>query len=90
MGTSHQASTDPDLQRYQQPHTTSTTAGGERTAAPCRQARGDAGIGARHLLYGVLCDARDLLGTQLSRRSRRQLALPGFAPGRPKPVRLQL
>jgi hypothetical protein len=39
MGTAHQASTDPDLQRYQQPHTTSTT---------------------------------------------------GFAPGGPKPVRLQL
>ena len=38
-GTAHQASTDPDLQRYQQPHTTSTTAGGERTAARCRQAR---------------------------------------------------
>ena len=52
--------------------------------------RGDAGIGPQHLLYGVLCDARDPLGTQLSRRSRRQLALLGFAPGRPKPVRLQL
>jgi hypothetical protein len=44
---------------------------------------------ARHLLYGVLCDAAAPLGTQLSRRSRRQLALLGFAPGRPKPVRLQ-
>jgi len=57
MGTAHQATTDPDLQRYQQPHTTSTTAGGERAAAHCRQARGDAGIGPQHLLYGVLCDA---------------------------------
>ena len=40
----------------------------------------DAGIGAQHLLYGVLCDARDPPGTQLSRRSRRQLALLGFGP----------
>ncbi len=52
--------------------------------------RGDAGIGPEHLLYGVLQDARDPLGTQLSRRSRRQLAPLGFAPGRPNPVRLQL
>jgi hypothetical protein len=52
--------------------------------------RGDAGIGPHHLLYGVLQDARDPLGTQLSRRSRRQLAPLGFAPGRPNPVRLQL
>jgi len=52
--------------------------------------RGDAGIGPRHLLYGVLQDARDPLGTQLSRRSRRQLAPLGFEPGRPSPVRLQL
>ena len=52
--------------------------------------RGDAGIGPQHLLYGVLQDARDPLGTQLSRRSRRQLAPLGFAPGRPNPVRLQL
>jgi hypothetical protein len=52
--------------------------------------RGDAGIGPQHLLYGVLQDARDPLGTQLSRRSRRHLAPLGFAPGRPNPVRLQL
>ena len=52
--------------------------------------RGDAGSGPQHLLYGVLRDARDPLGTQLSRRSRGQLAVLGFAPGRPKPVRLQL
>ena len=52
--------------------------------------RGDAGIGPQHLLYGVLQDARDPLGTQLSRRSRRQLAPLGFAVGRPNPVRLQL
>jgi hypothetical protein len=52
--------------------------------------RGDAGIGPQHLLYGVLLDARDPLGTQLSRRSRRQLARLGFVPGRPNPVRLQL
>jgi ATP-dependent Clp protease ATP-binding subunit ClpA len=52
--------------------------------------RGDAGIGPQHLLYGVLLDARDPLGTQLSRRSRRQLAPLGFAPGGANPVRLQL
>jgi ATP-dependent Clp protease ATP-binding subunit ClpA len=52
--------------------------------------RGDAGIGPQHLLYGVLLDARDPLGTQLSRRSRKQLAPLGFVPGRPNPVRLQL
>src|SRR5206468_10103078 len=38
--------------------------------------RGDAGIGPQHLLYGVLLDARDPLGTQLSRRSL-QLIRPG-------------
>jgi ATP-dependent Clp protease ATP-binding subunit ClpA len=52
--------------------------------------RADAGIGPQHLLYGVLLDARDPLGTQLSRRSRRQLVPLGFVPGRPSPVRLQL
>jgi ATP-dependent Clp protease ATP-binding subunit ClpA len=52
--------------------------------------RGDSGIGPQHLLYGVLQDARDPLGTQLSRRSRRQLAPLGFAAGGANPVRLQL
>lgn len=52
--------------------------------------RGDSTIGPGHLLYGVLLDARDPLGTQLSRRARRQLAPLGFTPGRPNPVRLQL
>ena len=52
--------------------------------------RGDAGIGPQHLLYGVLQDARDPLGTQLSRRSRRQLTPLGFAADRPSPVRLHL
>jgi hypothetical protein len=42
MGTAHRASTDADLQRYQQPHTTSITAVGEGTAAHCRQAHGRA------------------------------------------------
>jgi hypothetical protein len=51
--------------------------------------RGDAGIGPEHLLYGVLQDALDPLGTQLSRRSRRQLAPLGFPLGGPNPVRLQ-
>ena len=59
-------------------------------AARIAAGRGDSGIGPEHLLYGVLQDARDPLGTQLSRRSRRQLAALGFAPGRPNPVRLQL
>jgi hypothetical protein len=52
--------------------------------------RGDAGIGPDHLLYGVLEAARDPLGTQLGRRSRRELASLGFTPGRPNPLRLQL
>ncbi len=43
-------------------------------AADFADRRGDARIGPEHLLYGVLHDARDPLGTQLSRRSRRQLA----------------
>ncbi|MPZ24564.1 MAG: hypothetical protein GEU28_13755, partial [Dehalococcoidia bacterium] len=49
-----------------------------------------AGIGSEHLLYGVLQDAHDPLGTQLSRRSRRQLAPLGFTPGQPNPMRLLL
>ena len=52
--------------------------------------RGDRKIDPEHLLYGVLQDARDPLGTQLSRRSRSQLATVGFTAGRPNPVRLQL
>jgi ATP-dependent Clp protease ATP-binding subunit ClpA len=52
--------------------------------------RGDSGVGPDHLLYGVLRDALDPLGTQLSRRSRRELAPLGFTVGRPNPVRLQL
>jgi len=52
--------------------------------------RGDAGIGSQHLLYGVLLDALDPLGTQLSRRSRERLAPLGLPPAGPNPVRLQL
>jgi len=52
--------------------------------------RGDAGIGPEHLLYGVLRDARDPLGAQLSRRSRRQLATLGWTADRPNPLRLVL
>jgi hypothetical protein len=59
-------------------------------AAQFAARQGDPGIGPEHLLYGVLQDALDPLGTQLSRRSRRQLAPLGFTPGRPNPVRLQL
>ena len=52
--------------------------------------RGDAGVGPEHLLYGILQDARDPLGTRLSRRSRRQLARQGWVAGRPNPLRLLL
>lgn len=50
-------------------------------------ARGDAGIGPDHLVYGVLRDARDPLGTEMSRRSRRQLDALGWRAGRVNPVR---
>lgn len=59
-------------------------------AARFATGRGDDGVGPDHLLYGVVQDARDPLGTQLGRRSRKELAVLGFAPGRPNPVRLQL
>ena len=52
--------------------------------------RGETGIGPQHLLYGVLHDARDPLGTQLGRRSRLELAALGWRPGRPNPLRLVL
>src|SRR5262249_61285820 len=52
--------------------------------------RGDAQIGPDHLLYGVLRDAVDPLGTQLSRHGGRQLAALGWEPGRPNPLRLVL
>jgi hypothetical protein len=52
--------------------------------------RGEAGIGPDHLLYGILHDACDPLGTQLGRRSRIELATLGWTPGRPNPLRLML
>ncbi len=52
--------------------------------------QGDKGIGPEHLLYGVLHDAHDPLGTQLSRRSRRELGTLGWIAGLPNPVRLML
>jgi ATP-dependent Clp protease ATP-binding subunit ClpA len=52
--------------------------------------RGDAGVGPEHLLYGIVVDAADPLGTQLSRRSRRRLAALGLIHGRPNPLRLLL
>jgi hypothetical protein len=58
--------------------------------AGSRSSRREARIGPEHLLYGVLHDARDPLGTQLSRRSRRQLAGLGWTAGRPNPLRLLL
>jgi ATP-dependent Clp protease ATP-binding subunit ClpA len=57
-------------------------------AAQLATRRGDAGIGPEHLLYGVLSDARDPLGTQLSRRGRRELSVLGWKPGAPNPLRL--
>ena len=59
-------------------------------AAKFAMRRGDTGVGPEHLLYGVLCDARDPLGTQLSRRGRRQLARFGWTAGRANPLRLLL
>lgn len=59
-------------------------------AARFADRRGDAGIEPEHLLYGLLQDARDPLGTQLSRRTRRQLAALGWTDGRPNPLRLLL
>lgn len=59
-------------------------------AARFADRRGDAEIGPDHLLHGVLRDARDPLGTQLSRRSRRELAGLGWTEGRPNPLRLLL
>jgi ATP-dependent Clp protease ATP-binding subunit ClpA len=59
-------------------------------AAGYAQRQGDSGVGPEHLLYGVLEDARDPLGTQLSRRSRRQLAAIGLEVGRPTPLRVLL
>jgi hypothetical protein len=52
--------------------------------------RGDTRIEPRHLLYGALRDAQDPLGTELSRRSRANLATLGWTPGRPNPLRLLL
>jgi len=59
-------------------------------AAEYADQRGDAQIGPQHLLYGILRDARDPLGTQLSRRSRTTLARLGWAADRPNPLRLLL
>lgn len=59
-------------------------------AARFATSRGETGIGPDHLLFGVLQDAMDPLGSQLSRRSRRELECLGFRAGRPNPVRLQL
>ncbi|MGZ4460266.1 MAG: Clp protease N-terminal domain-containing protein [Nocardioidaceae bacterium] len=59
-------------------------------AARSTAEHGDGQVTPEHLLYGVLQDAQDPVGTQLSRRSRRELATLGFTPGKPNPVRLQL
>jgi hypothetical protein len=50
--------------------------------------RGEAEIGPKHLLYGVLRVAGDPLGSGLSRRSRREMARLGLRVGAPHPVRL--
>lgn len=54
------------------------------------ESRGDPGVGPEHLLYGALRDARDPVGTQLSRRSRRELATLGWRAGGPNPLRVLL
>jgi hypothetical protein len=59
-------------------------------AARLASRRGESEIGPDHLLWGVLQDAVDPVGTQLSRRSRRQLAAVGLSAGRPNPVRIYL
>ncbi|MFI6291253.1 Clp protease N-terminal domain-containing protein [Nonomuraea sp. NPDC050790] len=52
--------------------------------------QGATGIGPEHLLFGILGDALDPVGIQLSRRSRRQISRYGWRPGRPNPLRLLL
>lgn len=59
-------------------------------AAKYAARRGDAGVGPEHLLYGILRDARDPLGTQLGRRSRKELAALGWTGNRPNPLRVLL
>jgi hypothetical protein len=59
-------------------------------AAEYADSRGDEWIGPEHLLHGVLRDARDPVGTQLSRRGRAALATSGWTPHRPNPVTLVL
>lgn len=59
-------------------------------AARLADRRGDVGVAPEHLLYGILVDAADPLGTQLSRRSRRRFATVGLVNGRPNPLRLLL
>jgi ATP-dependent Clp protease ATP-binding subunit ClpA len=52
--------------------------------------QGATNITPQHLLFGVLRDAQDPLGTHLSRRGRHTLAGLGWTPGRPNPLRLIL
>ncbi|GAA0907546.1 hypothetical protein Vau01_123750 [Virgisporangium aurantiacum] len=52
--------------------------------------RGDTHVTPQHLLYGLLYDAQDPLGTELGRRGRATLAALGWVPGRPNPLRLLL
>ena len=47
-------------------------------------------IQPEHLLYGVLRDARDPIGTGLGRRARREAVRRGFRMGAPHPVRVLL
>ena len=59
-------------------------------AARFADRQGGLEIGPEHLLYGVLHDARDPVGTKLSRRRRMELARVGWTAGRPNPLRLLL
>ena len=61
------------------------------SAARLARRQGQPLTSPEHLLYGVLTDARDPLGTGVSRRSRRNMfAQTGLRKGSPHPVQLLL
>jgi ATP-dependent Clp protease ATP-binding subunit ClpA len=63
----------------------------KRALAQAVRHRDQALVSPEHLLYGVLTDARDPLGTAISRRSRKSMFVQtGLREGGPHPVRLLL
>jgi ATP-dependent Clp protease ATP-binding subunit ClpA len=63
----------------------------QEIAAQLARRQGEGLVRPEHLLYGVLTDAKDPLGTGISRRSRRTVfAQTGLHEGGPHPVRLLL